>query len=98
MKNAKKRLPGWRLYIVQCSDDTLYTGITNDIDRRMKQHNAGTASRYTRSRLPVTLLYTERCLSKASALKKEYAIKQFSRPEKEAYIIRKKTKKEPNSR
>lgn len=79
----------WYLYVLQCGDNTLYTGITNDLGRRIKQHNNGTASRYTRSRLPVTLTYQERCSGRSSALKKEYAMKQLSRKEKEKYIKRK---------
>jgi putative endonuclease len=69
--------------------DTLYTGITKDLERRIKQHNNGTASRYTRSRLPVALAYQERCRGRSSALKKEYAMKQLSRKEKGKYIKRK---------
>ena len=78
----------WYLYVLQCGDNTLYTGITNDLERRIKQHDNGTASRYTRSRLPVTLAYQERCRGRSSALKKEYAMKQLSRKEKKRYIRR----------
>jgi predicted GIY-YIG superfamily endonuclease len=76
----------WYLYMVKCSDGTLYTGITNDLHRRLSEHNNGTASRYTRSRLPVRLVYREPCRNKSSALKKECQIKSLSREEKEAYI------------
>jgi predicted GIY-YIG superfamily endonuclease len=76
----------WYLYIVQCSDGTLYTGITNSLSRRLSEHNNGTASRYTRSRLPVKLVYREPCRNKSSALRKEYKIKLLSRKEKEEYI------------
>ncbi len=75
--------------MLQCGDKTLYTGITNDLQRRIRQHKNGTASRYTRSRLPVVLAYQERCLGHSSALKKEYAMKQLSRKEKEIYIAKK---------
>lgn len=75
--------------MLACSDNTLYTGITNNLERRVQQHNNGTASRYTRSRLPVTLVYQERCRGRSSALKKEYAMKQLSRKEKQEYIRRK---------
>jgi predicted GIY-YIG superfamily endonuclease len=87
----KKKNAGslWYLYVLQCGDNTLYAGITNDLERRIKQHNNGTASRYTRSRLPVVLAYQERCRGRSSALKKEYAMKQLSRKEKEKYIKRK---------
>ena len=74
------------LYILKCRDGTLYTGITNDLPRRITQHNKGTASRYTRSRLPVRLMFSEPCRNRSQALKKEYATKQLSRKEKNAYI------------
>ncbi len=77
---------GWFLYVLKCGDGTLYTGITNDPPRRLAQHNNGTASRYTRSRRPVWLIYRERCRDKSSALKKEYRMKSLSRREKEEYI------------
>ena len=76
----------WFVYILRCADGSLYTGITNDLDRRLEQHNAGTASRYTRSRLPVTLEYREEPKTKSNALKRELEIKALSRKEKEALI------------
>jgi predicted GIY-YIG superfamily endonuclease len=81
-------MPGrrWVLYIIKCGDGTLYTGITNDIARRVGQHNEGIASRYTRSRLPVKLVYQEPCRGRSQALKKEFAVKSLSRKEKENYI------------
>jgi len=85
-KTKKNKGGLWYLYVLQCGDNTLYTGITNDLARRIKQHNNGTASRYTRSRLPVALAYQEQCRGRSSALKKEYAVKQLSRKEKEKYI------------
>ncbi len=85
-KKRSKKTIAWSLYILKCSDNTLYTGITNDLPRRLAQHNNGTASRYTRSRLPVKLVYHERCRGRSQALKKEYELKQLSRKEKEAYI------------
>jgi predicted GIY-YIG superfamily endonuclease len=83
---AKKRTRRWLLYILSCSDGTLYTGITNNLEQRLERHNDGTASRYTRARLPVTLVYTEGCRSRSYALKKELRIKALTRQEKEAYI------------
>ena len=77
---------GWFLYIVRCRDKTLYTGITNDLERRLLLHQNGVASRYTRSRLPVKLLYQEQCSSRSDALKKEHALKKLKRNEKEVYI------------
>jgi len=85
--NAKKKTDGtWFIYILRCGDGTLYTGITNNILRRLDQHNAGTASRYTRSRLPVELVYQEAQASRSHALKRELAIKSLSRQEKETLI------------
>ena len=74
------------MYIVRCADDSLYTGVTNDLERRVQQHKAGTASRYTRSRLPVTLVYKEPQLTQNMALKRELSIKALSRTAKETLI------------
>ena len=79
----------WFLYILQCNDGTLYTGITNDLPRRLAQHGDGNASRYTRSRRPLKLVYQEPCHNKSSALRKEYALKQLSKKDKQEYINRK---------
>ena len=76
----------WFVYLLRCADGSLYTGITNDVSRRLKQHNAGTASRYTRCRLPAVLIYQEPQASHSHALKRELAIKGLSRQEKEAMI------------
>lgn len=76
----------WIVYILRCEDGSLYTGITNDLVRRVEQHNAGTASRYTRSRLPVVLVYQELQPSRSLALKRELVIKALSRLEKQALI------------
>ena len=75
--------PRWLVYILRCSDGSLYTGITNDLPKRLKAHTAGRASKYTRSRLPVRLAYSEPQKSKSAALKREAAIKRMSRAEKE---------------
>ena len=60
----------WTVYLVRCRDGSLYTGITTDLDRRLAAHNAGTASRYTRSRLPVKLVHEEPGFTHSSALKR----------------------------
>jgi len=86
VRRKKTNIIKWHLYILNCRDNTLYTGITTDLERRVQQHNKGTASRYTRSRLPVTLVYHEPCRGRSQALKKEYALKQLSRTEKRDYI------------
>ena len=70
------------VYILRCSDDTLYTGITTDPERRLKQHNSGTAAKYTRSRRPVEMVYKETALGKSEALKRELEIKALSRNQK----------------
>ena len=81
----------WFVYIVRCADGTLYTGITKDVKRRCQQHNAGCASRYTRSRCPTKLVWQETQASQSSALKREAAIKAMARKEKLALIrLRKK--------
>ncbi|MDA4126885.1 MAG: GIY-YIG nuclease family protein [Thaumarchaeota archaeon] len=70
------------VYIILCSDGSLYTGYTSDVKRRLVQHNSGRASRYTRARLPVTLAYLERASSQGSALRRELKIKKLSRSSK----------------
>lgn len=72
----------WYVYILKCSDNTLYTGATNDIDRRTTEHNRKKGGSYTRSRLPVTLAYKEILPNKSAALKRESYIKGFSRDKK----------------
>lgn len=76
----------WLCYILSCADDTLYTGITNDLEKRLAAHNAGTAARYTRGRSPVSLVFTEACADKSAALKREMKIKRLSRSGKLALI------------
>lgn len=76
------------VYIVQCFDESLYTGITTDLERREKEHNGELVggARYTRMRRPVVLKYAESCTSRSEALKREYQIKRLSREEKIALI------------
>ncbi len=76
----------WFVYLLLCADDTLYTGVAKDVSRRSQQHNAGTASRYTRSRLPAEVVYQEVYASRGSALRREAAIKALSRQQKKAMI------------
>lgn len=76
----------WFVYILECSDKTLYTGITTDIKRRVKEHNAGTGARYTRARIPLKLVFQTRVTDRSSASKLEYEIKQLSRKQKLAII------------
>ncbi|MBV4418799.1 GIY-YIG nuclease family protein [Clostridium tyrobutyricum] len=70
------------VYILKCCDNTLYTGYTNDIQKRLKTHNNGKGAKYTRSRLPVELIYFEKYDFKNDAMKREYQIKQLSRYQK----------------
>ena len=77
----------WCVYMLRCSDNSLYTGITNDLDRRLQAHNTGRAgARYTRSRRPVELVYQESQPSKSAALKREHELRQLSKLQKEAFI------------
>ncbi len=71
------------VYILRCADDTLYTGYTTDVDRRVSEHNAGEGAKYTRGRTPVELLYTEPYETRSAALSREHEIKALSRAEKE---------------
>lgn len=76
----------WYVYMLRCRDNSLYTGYTDDPERRLMVHNVGKGAKYTRSRLPVTLAYREECPDKSTALKREFALKRLSKPEKEALI------------
>ena len=69
-------------YMVMCKDETIYTGWTNDLEKRMKAHNEGKGARYTRSRRPVVLMYYEEFATKEEAMKREFAIKQLTRSQK----------------
>ncbi len=73
-------------YILECSDGTYYTGWTTDPERRLRQHNSGAGARYTRSRRPVRLAYVEEQPDRASAMKRERAIKSLSRQQKTCLI------------
>lgn len=70
------------VYILRCADGTLYTGWTTDLNRRLAAHNAGTGAKYTRSRRPVALLYSEECASRGAALRRENAVKRLTRAQK----------------
>ena len=76
----------WFLYILECADGSFYTGVTKDLDRRLKQHNDGKASRYTRTRRPVRMRYTEDCPGRAAALVRECQVKALSRKAKEKLV------------
>ena len=74
----------WHVYMVRCNDGTLYTGITNDLEKRIEAHNSGKdGARYTRARRPVKLVYSEQVQSKSAAARLEYQIKKLRRSKKE---------------
>ena len=77
----------WHLYVLRCRDGSLYCGITNDLTRRVAQHNAGKAARYTRGRGPVVVVRSWEHESKSAALKAEFAFKKLSRVAKEQSLI-----------
>ena len=72
----------WTVYILECADSTLYTGITNDLERRLAQHEAGTGARYTRGRGPFEVRYTQACAGRSEASRRELEIKGMSRKQK----------------
>lgn len=74
------------VYILKCSDKTLYTGYTNDLDKRLAAHNSGKGAKYTKNRLPVEMIYFEEYEEKSEAMKREYAIKRLTRKQKEKLI------------
>ena len=79
----------WKLYILRCKDDTLYTGIAVDVDARLEMHRSGKGAKYTRGRGPLELVYTEECGSHSNALKREIVVKRLTRAEKEELIAKK---------
>ncbi len=82
----RKTAIDWSLYILKCSDGSFYTGITNNIERRFKMHQDGKASRYTRTRRPVEILYSETCGDRSRALIRECEVKEWPKKKKEALI------------
>lgn len=72
----------YTLYILRCADNTLYTGIAKNLDKRLEMHRAGTGAKYVRGRLPFVLVYTEECKDRSSALKREIKVKKMRRREK----------------
>lgn len=78
----EKTVQRWYVYILECSDKSLYTGYTNDITKRLAKHNGGKGAKYTRSRRPVALYHYETFSTRGEAMQREYAIKQMSRKEK----------------
>ena len=85
-KDAEKK---YFVYILKCSDGSLYCGITNDRERRLAQHNRGTGAKYTRARRPVEMVWSEQAADKSAALRREIEIKKLSRNEKITLISQK---------
>ena len=73
---------GWYVYILRCADGTLYTGMTDDVEKRLAAHRSGKGAKYTRGRGPLELVHTEELPDRSAALKRECAIKKLSRAEK----------------
>jgi putative endonuclease len=75
------------VYVLRCRDGSLYTGVAKDLDARLRQHEAGRASRYTRAHLPIVLVWFRACETWGDALREEHRIKRLTRAEKEAFIL-----------
>ena len=90
MPNPDRPLGGssWYVYIVRCSDESLYTGVAKDVPARIMRHNTGRGAKYTRSRQPVKLVYAEPARNRAAALQREHAIRRMGRDGKMAMIRR----------
>lgn len=76
----------WHVYILRCGDGTLYTGFTDDVERRLAAHRSGRGAKYTRGRGPLELVYQEQVTDKSAALRREYQIKQLTRQGKERLL------------
>ena len=81
----------WYVYMLRCGDGTLYTGVTDDVERRLAVHRAGKGAKYTRGRGPLELVYTEEAPDKSAALRREYQIKRLTKQEKEGLIAKNRT-------
>lgn len=79
-------MSGWCVYILKCADRSYYTGITNDMEKRLAAHEAGKGAKYTKGRSPLRLVYQEFFAGRSEASQREYQIKRLTRPEKEAVI------------
>ena len=76
----------WFLYMVRCADDTIYTGISIDVSARVTKHNSGRGAKYTQTRLPVRLIYSESQPDRVSAMKREFEVKKWGRKRKEDLV------------
>ena len=76
----------WLLYMLECSDNSIYTGITNNLEERLKTHQSGNGAKYLRGRLPIKLVYKENLINRSEATKREIYIKKMSKKEKKKLI------------
>lgn len=76
----------WTVYVLRCGDDSLYTGVTTDLERRVEEHRSGDGAKYTRGRGPLEIVYTETGYDQGDALSREHEIKQLSKSEKEGLV------------
>ena len=89
IRHLKKKKAAWTVYMLRCADGTLYTGVSRDVVRRVKEHNSKKlAARYTRARRPVVLVYQEQARTRSAACKREWRIKQLTRSEKQALVAK----------
>tara|TARA_B100000963_G_C22447779_1_gene589627 strand:- start:548 stop:835 length:288 start_codon:yes stop_codon:yes gene_type:complete len=90
-----KNFMNWTVYMVKCNDNSIYTGISNDLKKRLENHAKGKGSKYIRTRLPFKLIYEEECQSRSNALKREIEIKKLTKKNKELLAQLNNKKKEP---
>lgn len=90
-------MPSWFVYLLRCGDGSLYTGISTDVAERLKRHRAGKGAAYTRSHLPVELVWKQRMGSESAARKREAKMKGWKKGEKEAFILQKSKRTNKNS-
>jgi|TARA_B110000914_G_scaffold224129_1_gene241166 putative endonuclease len=76
----------WLVYMLECSDNSIYTGITNNLENRLKKHQSGDGAKYLRGRLPIKLIYKELFINRSEATKREISIKKMSKKEKKILI------------
>ena len=76
----------WLVYMLECSDNSIYTGITNNLENRLKKHQSGDGAKYLRGRLPIKIIYKELFINRSEATKREISIKKMSKKEKEILI------------
>ena len=76
----------WLVYMLECSDNSIYTGITNNLEERLKKHQSGNGAKYLRGRLPIKVVYKEKFINRSEATKREIYIKKMSKKEKDLLI------------